>query len=109
VDCKEFEKIRHLKINLNFAGNFIKFGLQKRKDNIKYEDADRKWYVTDVFNAFPDVSFTLEYDKTRYTMEENIDIAKNYHNVVFKYQGIINRRYSAFKRFVRIYCDDLTL
>jgi hypothetical protein len=57
VDCEEFKKIRRLHIIFNVS--FLdEIDLEKIDDNIKLEDADRK-YVTDVFNAFPAVSFTL--------------------------------------------------
>jgi hypothetical protein len=56
VDCEEFKKIRHLHI-IVLVDYDNEFDLEKSYDNIKPEDADIK-YVTDVFNAFPDVSFT---------------------------------------------------
>ncbi len=59
VNCEEFKKIRHLHIILHVRYG-DKIDLEKSDDNIKPEDADRK-YMTDVFNAFPAVSFTLEY------------------------------------------------
>jgi hypothetical protein len=60
VDCEEFKKIRHLHI-IHASNRYSdEFDLEKSDDNIKPEDADRK-YVTDVFNAFPDVSFTMGY------------------------------------------------
>jgi hypothetical protein len=59
VECEEFKKIRHLHINIDIE-NEDEFDLEKSEDNIKPEDAGRK-YVTDVFNAFPDVSFTMVY------------------------------------------------
>jgi hypothetical protein len=60
VDCEEFKKIRHLHIIITDI--YGKIVIEKSEDNIKPEDADRK-YVTDVFNAFPAVSFTLEYER----------------------------------------------
>ncbi len=59
VDCEEFKKIRHLHIffHVGFPKN-IHF--EKSVYSNKPEDADRK-YVADVLNAFPAVSFTLEY------------------------------------------------
>ncbi len=57
MDCEEFKKIRHLHIII-VAGLNNPIHLEKFDDNIKPEDADRK-YVTDVFSAFPDVSFTF--------------------------------------------------
>jgi hypothetical protein len=59
LDCEEFKKIRHLHIIANLF-DYDEFDLEKSVDKIKPEDAGRK-YVTDVFNAFPAVSFTLEY------------------------------------------------
>jgi hypothetical protein len=59
VDCVEFKKIRHLHIIANVSYS-DKFDLEKSDDNIGPEDADRK-YVTDVFNAFPAVLFTMEF------------------------------------------------
>ena len=45
------------------------------------EDEDRK-YVTDVFNAFPDVSFTVNYYQ-EISIEKAISYHKKYQNVVF--------------------------
>ncbi len=53
MDCEEFKKIRHLHIIVHDRYK-SKIDLEKSDDTIKPEDADRK-YVTDVFNAFPDV------------------------------------------------------
>ncbi len=64
MDCEEFKKIRHLHIII--TDKYDKIDLEKSDVYIKPEDADRK-YVTDVFNAFPAVSFTMEfyrYDKS---------------------------------------------
>ncbi len=60
MDCEEFKMIRHLHIIIVDIRNIINF--EKSVDNVRPEDADRR-YVTDVFSAFPDVSFTLEYVK----------------------------------------------
>jgi hypothetical protein len=58
VDSEEFKKIRNLHIIIaNYLFNEI--DLEKSDDNIEPEDADRK-NVTDVFNAFPAVSFRME-------------------------------------------------
>ncbi len=58
MDCEEFKKIRHLHILNHDWPKSIH--LKKSDDNINPEDADRK-YVTDVFNAFPAVLFTMEF------------------------------------------------
>ncbi len=59
MDCEEFKQIRHLHIIIDDR-NEDEIDLEKSGDNIKPEDADRK-YMTEVFNAFPAVSFTLDY------------------------------------------------
>jgi hypothetical protein len=92
VDCEEFKKIRHLHIILNVG--LSKIYLEKSDDNIKPEDVDRK-YMTDVFNAFPAVSFTLEYWNPL-SSEKAIQYHKKYPNAVFKFDNSINRTYSAF-------------
>ncbi len=66
MDCEEFKKIRHLHIII--TDRYGKIDFEKSDDNIKPEDADRK-YVTDVFNAFPAVSFTLTIYKLGKSME----------------------------------------
>ncbi len=93
MDCEEFKKIRNLHIILYC---YNKIYLEKSDDNIKPEDADRK-YVADVFNAFPAVSFTLEFDLgKKISSEKVIQYHKKYPNVVFKYSNALNRTYSAF-------------
>ncbi len=82
VDCEEFKKIRHLHIIFHVSLS-DKIYLEKSDDNIKPEDADRK-YVGDVFNAFPAVSFTLKYFLRGISSEKAIQYHKKYQNVVFK-------------------------
>ncbi len=93
MDCEEFKKIRHLHIIFDVSQS-DKIDLEKCDDNIKPEDADRK-YVTDVFNAFPAVLFTLEYN-VWLSSEKAIQYHKKYPNVVFIFPYIQNRTYSAF-------------
>ncbi len=92
VNCEEFKKIGHLHIILDVS--LGKNYLEKSDDNIKPEDADRK-YMTDVFNAFPAVSFTLEY-WYQLSSEKAIQYHTKYPNVVFKFDNSIKRTYSAF-------------
>jgi hypothetical protein len=99
VDCEEFKKIRHLHIIFHFQYG-DKFDLEKSDDNIKPEDAGRK-YVTDVFNAFPDVSFTMEYRTYSISIKEAIYYQKKYQNVVFKFEIIQDRTYSAFSEHLK--------
>ena len=91
VDCEEFKKIRHLHIIINDFPNEIHLEMSDVN-----KDADIK-YATDVFNAFPDVSFTvtLSYGK-KVSIEEVIKYINKYQNVVFNFRCIQNSSYSAF-------------
>ncbi len=95
VDSEEFKKIRHLHIIVK--GGYDKIDLEKSDDNIKH--ANRK-YLADVFNAFPDVSFTCDYRGKEISIEKAINYQMKYQNVVFKFCSIRNRTYSDFCKFL---------
>ncbi len=97
MDCEEFKKIRHLHIICHFKGGSgnSDVDLEKSDDNIKPEDAGRKC-VTDVFNAFPAVSFTMEYPAKAISSEKATLYHKKYQNVGFNFGITLNRSYSAF-------------
>ena len=78
MDCEEFKKIRHLHIIVK--GGYDKIDLEKSDDNIKH--ANRK-YLADVFNAFPDVSFTCDYRGKEISIEKAINYQKKYQTVIF--------------------------
>jgi predicted TIM-barrel fold metal-dependent hydrolase len=69
--------------------------LEKIEDNILLEKAEGK-YITDVFKAFPDVSFEVHWG--RISFEKAIDIQKKYQNVFFDFFSIKDRTYEAFSR-----------
>jgi hypothetical protein len=68
VDCEEFKMIRRPHIIIKIISSFLE--MRKR--------------MTDVFNAFPDVLFTIETHERPSSEEINND-HKKYQNVVFKY------------------------
>jgi hypothetical protein len=75
VDCEEFKMIRHLHIII-YGWNYI----LKREDDMK---PSKIKLLTDVFSAFPDVSFTFEYKSHDISIENAIKFQKKFQNVVF--------------------------